>query len=521
LINYTLLGQEQQSVIVPFIDEEYRINHFLFGTDLIILPSETGWNVFYAFNVQASLIVDGCPFGVYTIPEESMFQNFEVLPRINFTVPQVFKYFFEKACLTKQIVYFNSFGIPESFILSANWQQNITTSQELATRTESYALDTLFPQNYIFDSKALISYQAETMMLKNIEAERLMPLINSTITFLLENGNFIPVIINAGTTAVYQVNAFLQKIQLDLVRGNESNRVSYFETLPDFEVFTTNSIGISIIYLKRNLLNITNFGSIKIYHEGIELEEFTYVPTQQWYTGTAITTEGILTLELTCEVNGVEKIVRKQFNYKWDELKYEVFAMANDALVRFSSLYSGGTPMRIDWSDGTVDDVTVTTGTVFTKNYYTNGKKMIRISKPSFFDITQFTIQNASNNFDFSKFDRLSDLIITNCAAGNYYLTALDNLQEITFIDTTIYQLNFGYQKDLLFLILNNSNISAENFELLIREIWNFRKSYDNAFEIRITSEVVVNSVAQAIIDGTGAYAGDGLADYGITLINI
>ncbi len=521
LINYTLLGQEQQSIIVPFIDQEYRINDFLFGTDLIILPSETGWNVFYAFNIQASLTIDGCPFGIYTIPEESIFENFEVLPRINFSVPQVFKYFFEKACLTKQIVYFNSFGIPESFILSANWQQNITTSQELATRTESYALDTLFPQNYIFDSKALISYQAETMMLKNLEAERLMPLINSTITFLLENGNFIPVIINAGTTAVYQVNTFLQKIQLDLVRANESNRVSYYETLPDFEVFTTNSIGISFILLKRNLLNITDFGSIKIYHEGIELEEFTYVPTQKWYTGTAITTEGILTLELTCEVNGVEKVVRKQFNYKWDELRYEVFAMTNDALVRFSSLFSSGTPMRIDWSDGTVDDVTVSEGSVFTKNYYTNGKKMIRISKPSFFDITQFTIQNASNNFDFSKFDRLSDLIITNCAAGNYYLTALDNLQEITFINTTIYQLNLGYQKYLLFLILNNSNISAENFELLIREIWNFRKSYDNAFEIRITSEVVVNSVSQAIIEGTGAYAGDGLADYGITLVNI
>lgn len=522
LINYTLLGQEQQSVIVQFIDGQYLINNFIGANDLLITTSETGWNLFYNVDFfQGSLTNNGCPFGTFTLEHESIFQKFEVLPRINFSVPQFFKYFFEKACLTKQIVYFNSFGIPESFILSANWQQNITTSQELATRTESYALDTLYPQNYIFDSKALISYQAETMMLKNLEAERLMPLINSTITFLLENGNFIPLIVNAGTTAVYQVNTFLQKIKLDLVRANESDRVSYYETLPDFEVFTTNSIGFSIIYLKRNLLNITNFGSIKIYHEGVELQEFTYVPTQKWYTGTAITTEGILTLELTCEVNGVEKVVRKQFNYKWDELRYEVFAMANDALVRFSSLYSSGTPMRIDWSDGTVDDVTVTTATVFTKNYYTNGKKIIRISKPSFFDITQFTIQNASNNFDFSKFDRLSDLIITNCAAGNYYLTALNNLQEITFIDTTIYQLNLGYQKYLLFLILNNSNISADNFELLIREIWNFRKSYDNAFEIRITSEVVVNSVAQAIIDGTGAYAGDGLADYGITLINI
>jgi hypothetical protein len=496
------------------------------------------WNIQYTgTRWQASTtFITPIPLTVFEIVEDDYFPifdawiNMEGLVFTEFTTSSVIEsivnnsitYYPEKACLTKQIVYFNSFGIPESFILSANWQQNITTSQELATRTESYALDTLYPQNYIFDSKALISYQAETMMLKNLEAERLMPLINSTITFLLENGNFIPVIINAGTTAVYQVNAFLQKIQLDLVQANESNRVSYFETLPDFEVLTTNSIGFLIIYLKRNLLNITNFGSITIYKDGVQLAQpFTYVPEQQWYTGTAITTEGILTLELNCGVNYVQKVVRKQFNYKWDELRYEVFAMENDALVRFSSLYSGGTPMRIDWSDGTVDDVTVTTGTVFTKTYTTNGKKMIRISKPSFFDITQFTIQNASNNFDFSKFDRLSDLIITNCAAGNYYLTTLDNLQEITFINTTIYQLNIGYQKDLLFLILNNSNISADNFELLIREIWNFRKSYDNTFEIRITSEVVVNSVAQAIIDGTGAYAGDGLADYGITLINI
>jgi len=465
---------------------------------------------------------DEFPYGNFEIIENPYIISFSVNGRnVSNEIEAIQTFYPEKSCLTKQIVYFNSFGIPESFILSANWQQNITTSQELATRTESYALDTLFPQNYIFDSKALISYQAETMMLKNIEAERLMPLLNSTITFILENGNFIPVVINAGTTAVYKVNAFLQKIQLDLVRANESNRVSYYEVLPDFEILKTNSIGFSIVSLKRNLLNITDFGSIKIYKEGIELGEFTYVPTQQWYTGTAITTEGILTLELNCSVNDVQKVVRKQINNQWDELKYEVFAMANTAIIRFSSIYTGGTPMRIDWSDGTVDDVTVSTASLFTKSYSTNGKKLIRISKPSFFDITQFTIQNASNNFDFSKFNSLKDLIITNCAAGNYYLTALNKLEEITFINTTIYQLNLGFQKDLEFLILNNSNISVDNFELLIREIWNFRKSYDNAFEIRITSEVVVNSVAQAIIDGTGAYAGDGLADYGITLVNI
>ena len=77
-VTYTLDGEEPETIEVDFVDGEYRVNDFLFGTALFILPSETGWNVFYAFQVQASLIVDGCPFGTFTIPEESMFSAFEV-----------------------------------------------------------------------------------------------------------------------------------------------------------------------------------------------------------------------------------------------------------------------------------------------------------------------------------------------------------------------------------------------------------------------------------------------------------
>ena len=77
-INYNLVGEGNQTVEANFVDGQYRVNDFLFGTALFILPSETGWNVFYGYQLQASLTVEGCPFGIFTPSEESMFASFYI-----------------------------------------------------------------------------------------------------------------------------------------------------------------------------------------------------------------------------------------------------------------------------------------------------------------------------------------------------------------------------------------------------------------------------------------------------------
>lgn len=77
-INYNLVGEGNQTVEANFVDGQYRVNDFLFGTALFILPSETGWSVFYAYQLQASLTVEGCPFGIFTPSEESMFASFYI-----------------------------------------------------------------------------------------------------------------------------------------------------------------------------------------------------------------------------------------------------------------------------------------------------------------------------------------------------------------------------------------------------------------------------------------------------------
>jgi hypothetical protein len=76
-LTYQLNGEEPETVEIEINnDGEYRINDFLFETDLIISYVDTQWVAVYSFQIQASLIIVGCPFGTFTIPEESMFESF-------------------------------------------------------------------------------------------------------------------------------------------------------------------------------------------------------------------------------------------------------------------------------------------------------------------------------------------------------------------------------------------------------------------------------------------------------------
>ena len=484
------------------------------------------WELFYTsggtdYLCGYSNSTERIPIGDFIIIENDYILEFEfyrLIPLSESLISQ--RYYPEKACLTKQIVYFNSFGVPESFILSAEFQQNITTSQELATRTESYVLNNLLPQNYIFDAKNVISYQAETMMLSNLEAERLMPLVNSTITFLLEKGNFIPVIINAGTTAIYKVNSFLQKIKLDLVRANESDRVSYFEVLPDFE--PAYSSGILWLDLKRNGLNITDFGSIKAYYEGTEIKEFTYQSTQKYYIASdALIQEGIITFVLTCEVNGVETIVRKQYNYKWEQMDWVFYATPDNLLFRMDLRGAfADQPFRIDWGDGTSEDLEITNSiTNYNHSYSEEGKYFIRVFKPSFSDLRYVKLFDKINYFDFAAFTGITDLTLEFGSAGKYYFNGIKDLENIEIKRTTIEFLNLGFQRNLEVLTLDECVIDSDTLDALLLELWTFRKGYLNAIAVTFTDlGYSPSAFATSIVDGTGVYAGDGLTDYSITV---
>jgi hypothetical protein len=54
--------------------------------------------------------------------------------------------------------------------------------------------------------------------------------------------------------------------------------------------------------------------------------------------------------------------------------------------------------------------------------------------------------------------------------------------------------------------------------ESLITEFWNFRKMYGHAVTINLIGMGAVNTESDALINGTGVYAGDGLLDNNFTV---
>jgi hypothetical protein len=429
-----------------------------------------------------------------------------------------FTYYLEPSCFTQTILFFNAFGVPETFLLSGEFQQNLSTSKELATRTQYYALTNLLPQNYIFDVSNVISYQAQTMALTNHEAERLMPLLNSAIAFLQKNNAWQPIIIGAASSAIFKVNKFLQNISIELVAANEQKSISFFENKPDFDVIFNG--GIQAAKLKRNGSRITDFGSVVATRldNGANLGTLTYVPNSVFYqTNTPITYEGLVKMTLTTEVNNVEVITSKVTRYSWDLLEMVFFATSENLTFSIGWQTFQNTAFRIDYGDGTVDTGTIT-NTISSQDhtFATAGKKIIRLFCPNFGNFILFQLLDGGNLFDFGKFTNLQNLAIYNGTGGKYYLTT-PNYVIINFQNTPLQGLNIGFQRRITALTLADTSINSDALDALLTEIWNFRKGYVNAWDVYLVNlGYTISDYADDIINGTGQFAGDGLVDNGI-----
>lgn len=457
--------------------------------------------------------------GEYEVNEESgvtnvVFSEFVAICQL----ANQFTYYPESSCFTQTILFFNSFGIPETFLVSAEFQQNLTTSKELATRTQSYALTNILPQNYIFDVSNVISYQAQTLALTNNEAERLMPLLNTAIAFLQKNNAWQPIIISAGTLAIFKVNQFLQNISLELVAANEQKSISFFENKPDFEVVFFG--GVYSARLKKNGLRITDFGSIVATRldNGATLGTLNFIPQQNIYLITpAIQYEGLIKMTLTCEVKGVEVVTEKVVKNSWDSIEMVFFATSGNMDFNMDWSAFTSTPYRIDYGDSTVDTGNITSTTTSQDHtYLTTGKKIIKIFCPNFGNVTLWSLNDGGNFFDFGKFRNLSNLAVYNGTRGKYYLTT-PNYQIINFQNTPLQGLNIGFQRNITSLTLSDTSINSDALDVLLTEIWNFRKGYNNAWDVYLVNlGYTVSDYADAIINGTGQFAGDGLVDNGI-----
>lgn len=453
--------------------------------------------------------------------------SIQILDENNNIVSPVVNFYPDRGCIKKTVLYFNSFGMPETFN-TTNWVKTMNVSSTIATRTQSFNASLWMPQSFIFDSKHKNAFKCTTAVLTNEQADRLQPLLNSTISYVEDNNRWVPIVVqnNKGDLGVY--NDFQQILDLEIVMANENDRASFYGKQITIELDRNaydNTFSINLNQVKADA-----FGDLETYDkDGNLYQTFTYDYGLKKYVHAQYFPfeEGIYhAYALISSVDQTYKVYTK-FEIKYPELVLQYFDIGD---IYFAlALRSDALPNRkfqVDWGDGEKEEILVTRDENFHNLNHTFsylGRKEIRIKRQTFEDVIGIDKGQGINNFEISLFKNLEVLYYQQAPAARLYLSQLQSLKTIN-ISSPILNAEIGYQPNLEnFSISFATSLASSDLDAIIKELWSYRKLYNQIPSIYIsTMPYSVSSLIQDIKDGTGDYVGEGLeSDYGWTFVII
>lgn len=433
------------------------------------------------------------------------------------------KYYLDSRCEYKIIAYLNPFGIFETMSTAADWAESMNVKQTLAVRSQNFRLSTLFPQNFIFDSKNGSSYTANTPSMPIEDAKRLQGMLNATMSFIREKNRWIPAVIESGSKDISIMQMYLGSIEINIFKANESDRVSWFDLQPDIEVHE--DYGIEYFNIRTNGLQITNYGLLEIYsYNGsgtISTLEYTFSwDGQKYFNATPFTKEGIFEAKvLIIDSEGNQHVIRKIIKYRQKTIDFIWEGTGTFTFYIFSTI---GDSINLDWGDGVNETKTITSDPTTISHTFSGAqvRRIITLKKPNFKGITNINTNRNIGHFDYTQMPELSNIQTSFGYGGNMYLSALSKIVALRIYDQNARSLNIGFQKNLTVLHLRNLQFSSDSFLILMTELWNFRKLYTTTPAITIQNiGVSTPAVVNDIINGTGDYSGEGLvSNYGWTI---
>lgn len=452
------------------------------------------------------------------VPGETI-SNWSFYIKIGTTVvSESFAYYKDfNGCMKNYIMYFNSFGMPETLSTSGNWSEIMNISGEISERSKSFNLNRLLPRQFVFFSTHQNSFKAETGLLSKLEAERLQSGLNSTISYVKEGKGWRPVIMTTKKAEILKENVFLRRLELEIIRANDNDRASFYPVSPSLEL--SYNCGIDGFTVETNGTTVDTYGDLSVYKKGILIETVAWDAGQSKYPlATKIIVPGN-DYRVTGEIDGFK--INKSFVYH--RKRMEVFC--TDIGAHFFSVISANLSEKlfVDWGEGngfqehTYNNTLTSINNTFTKT----GKKRILIEKECFDDIIQFSVSNIElQGVDSTLFVNLKTLILNAASNGGVYLAPLQKLETIGILNQDVTSFNLGFQKNLQSINIQNTGITSAMLDNIILELWKYRQFYNysvNAFfqDLGFTPSALFT----AIKNGTGAYVMEGLVpDYGWTI---
>lgn len=443
-------------------------------------------------------------------------------------------YLGKENCFQKQLLFFNSFGCPETLNI-VDWEETVEISKQLVTQSKQFDQHRLKPQNFVFDDEFINAVKIETNRLTQDEMYHMQSLLLSGTCFVIERGRYVPAVLQVDKKQVLIESEFSNPINLELIMGNSNQKASFYSYKPTVTAtvkcgIVSGTINTNGIHLEEALIRISNdTGDLSTTPHWIFNSSPNTDGVYPFTMPAELNDEGVHVVEVTLYAyNGIQHQVNTIINYEYEEMafEYDNFGAMNLA-VQFSATNQF---IYIDWGIGfgfeTYQTATGTNTLSILKNIVTPGIKKARL-RAKCFDAVSILSNNTIGikSIELQKLNKLTALeIYYDSYQEKYYLNGINNLNLIIISNSFLAGLEIGYKPFLARIAINScSEFNTAAIDELIAEIWSYRAIFFDPGNVNVTftnlTDTTFSAQSLEIINGTGAYVGQGLnSDYGMNI---
>lgn len=425
-----------------------------------------------------------------------------------------------------ELMYLNAFGCPETFLTTGVWEEKLLVTKQYIERALSINYTLINGQEFQFDQTSKISYEVNTGYMTKEFISGLKDIITRTDVFLLENTEYIPVLISPGTFEISSSMEFLKQLKLAIRRSFRVDNYSNEVRIPVFTaVLDCGIVGFSV---DDNLRTVAAYGTMKVSYNGSVLYAALSYTSGVYYFTSVQTPEGNYRIEVNITLSDGE-VISYDFNYY---LRHQKAFIDTEVLggIAFNVSTAASTTdvWYVNWGVGVlVDDYTITSGPSFVSEVVNHhGNKRLEISSLCAERVEKINMYDQPIQFDLTAFFNLKSLRFSySTMQGVLDLTPFKKLEEVRIFGNDLTSIQIGFHPNILEIDCNSNQLPAEAIEAMLVELWNYRKFYSTITKvINVAGNPgaggSMSATALAIINGTGAYTGEGLAtDYTFSVI--
>ena len=427
---------------------------------------------------------------------------------------------------SRNILYINSFNLPEVIQTRGLWKQELVVNRELTSRVLAPNYTRLRGQEFQYNHIGANTYKVRTSFFTKKQAQAFQEVLLDAKLFEIEDQEYTPILLLDTKTAITQDDQQLHFFDLSVKKAFNTSRYSNLSKYPTFTPII--DCGLKGFSLDAKGYAIALFSGMTVYNEvGTSIATATYsAVTKEYILNNKITQQGNYRIEVALDVtfpsgtNTVPYYMNHQQNNESISMRFD--GVPSPTFV-VSGISSGD--IYVDHLDGAGETkVSLTTSNSIINP--TNDK--IKISTPCASIFKNILITSSKlKSIQFANAKNLQEFrAFTNQLSGVVDLSMFHQLTSVSLnLNPDVTGLLLGAPQNLTAIDLDQSGVELSGADALLRDLWNKRTIFTNSAK---TVVLTGNGIAfpaelQDLIDGTdvagtGKYTGDGLVQKGFTV---